>query len=165
MTKEELQKLVREEGSERNFSYKGFECHIRRFGNGDRVHLCGYVVIPECHWAYGKEYDFITSVADISVHGGLTFAGDSIEPGSWWIGFDCAHCMDISSLDELGQPWTPNSSYRDMPYVENELKQLVEQIIAVEYSEVPQKFIITREQALSSYITLSDLIPLPNDHD
>lgn len=45
----------------------GLPCMIVRGPSGS---LCGYVGVPECHSAHGKDYDSL----DVEVHGGLTFA-------------------------------------------------------------------------------------------
>jgi hypothetical protein len=104
---------VRAEGNEKRFSYKGFECVILRCG----VHLCGYVGIPKGHKYYGKDYYHI----NVDVHGGLTYANK--DDGYWVIGFDCAH-----SGDYTGGMFDSEGTYRDMEYVESQIKSLVEQI-------------------------------------
>lgn len=48
-------------------------------------HRCGYVILPENHPAYGKDYD---DLSGIDVHGGLTFSNEGM------FGFDCAHWDD-----------------------------------------------------------------------
>lgn len=63
----------------------------------------GYVIIPEGHPFYGKDYDDI----DVNVHGGLTFSEfgykldwEEIKPEdkrSWVVGFDTAHWGDNHS--------------------------------------------------------------------
>lgn len=66
--------------------------------------LCGYVGVPPTHPDYGSDYADV----DVSVHGGLTFAGKCQEDGLichrvevgedddvWWLGFDMAHWLDV----------------------------------------------------------------------
>lgn len=121
--------------------------------------LCGYVGVPPSHPAFGKFYDDV----DVEVHGGLTFAdkchesddeGRGIchvtepgEPDVWWLGFDCAHFMDVSpAMDarsasiglfrfptsSLGnEPGTPGSSYKGVAYVRGEVTELARQLAAV----------------------------------
>lgn len=75
--------------------------------------LCGYVGVPPGHPLHGKSYNDV----EVSVHGGLTFAdkcrpeaddggichvADPGEPDDvWWLGFDCAHAMDLSPHMEM----------------------------------------------------------------
>src|SRR4051812_17731696 len=82
----------------------GLACLIVRNAMGA---LCGYVGVPKGHPAYGKEYGSV----DVDVHGGLTFSDKCSESSSecggichvapegeddvWWLGFDCAHYMDL----------------------------------------------------------------------
>lgn len=53
----------------------GLDCMVVR--NGRMGNLCGYVGVGPDHPAFGKHYD---SLADIDVHGGLTFADSCHEP-------------------------------------------------------------------------------------
>jgi hypothetical protein len=87
-------------------TFEGFDYLILRMPMG---HLCGYVAIPPSHPFYQKGYCEIEDCYDISVHGGLTFAGPGLEPmqkDTWYLGFDCAHCNDWSSFDPQGHRWT-----------------------------------------------------------
>lgn len=121
--------LIKQEGDKKDFVYKDYKCHIIRhktFGN-----LCGYIDIPLEHKLYDVHYDDI----DVYVHGGLTYNGIGIDgiPSAYVIGFDCAHYGDLSPYLEMRFPeWLrvdSNDIYRDMDYVENELKNAVDQII------------------------------------
>lgn len=65
------------------------------------------------------------------VHGGITYSGDAYwaggEKGTWWYGFDCAHCDDIQP--GMMRPYTPpNATYRDLAYVFAECERLAEQL-------------------------------------
>ena len=97
-------------------------------------HLCGYVALSFNHPYYGKDYNDI----DVSVHGGLTFAGtrdgDSRGKGFWWVGFDCAHFGDYSpGIGELlHREFREDEHYRNLEYVTNELKSLAFQLSQVE---------------------------------
>ena len=83
----------------------GLDCMAHRNGSGA---WCGYVGVPAGHPAYGQDYDNV----DVDCHGGLTFAAGCQETGDpahgichvpqegrpaevWWLGFDCAHFMDL----------------------------------------------------------------------
>lgn len=79
-------------------------------------------------------YDSITGNMDegklsisscFNVHGGLTFSGDPDNKGNWWFGFDCAHAGDYVPACPMG------GSYKEVYYVENQCKQLVEQMLKV----------------------------------
>lgn len=52
-------------------------------------HWCGYVHVPDGHPWHGAGCREIR----VDVHGGVTVAG-AVEPGSWWLGFDCCHVRD-----------------------------------------------------------------------
>lgn len=106
------------DGKNKEFLYKGYKGIIVQ--HQAIGHLCGYVVIPEEHPLYRKRYDDI----DAEVHGGLTYSGTGlISREEFCIGFDCAHAGD----------WVPmyginDETYRDLNYVENEIKNLIDQI-------------------------------------
>jgi hypothetical protein len=86
---------------------------------GPAGHWCGYVGVPEGHWAHGANYDDVDALNPnqdvwVAAHGGLTFASACqphpdgpqfgvchiAQPGRpdnvWWLGFDCAHAGDLS---------------------------------------------------------------------
>jgi len=72
-------------------------------------------------------------VLAVDVHGGLTFASDSIkdtpEQGLWWFGFDCSHAGDISPNYDFG-PF-PGDVYRIAEYVKKECESLADQLTAI----------------------------------
>lgn len=112
--------------------------------------LCGYVGVPESHPCFMASYDEASEKCPaISVHGGLTFDGfcktngdeaDSIchavEPGEndrvWWLGFDCAHCMDRCDMARP-DPRFPHRDdvYRNFAYVTAEVTNLAQQLSSV----------------------------------
>jgi len=118
-------------------------------------HFCGYVGLQRGHKLYGKGYDEAHDFMEIDVHGGLTYAGPCEEaagreprelichvpePGEshnrWWLGFDCAHFMDLSpklikDLKEWGsfiEGAHAKDVYRDIDYVMDEVKRLADQL-------------------------------------
>lgn len=122
----------------------GLPCLILRNGGGA---LCGYVGVTREHPLYGVDY----TEPDIEVHGGLTFAGrcgggpDAEQmgichvPGEgeaddiWWLGFDCAHCYDLSpGMASLGL--AHGEVYRDISYVRGEIDSLARQLSIYEES-------------------------------
>lgn len=68
-------------------------------------HLCGYVMVPNNHPAYGKPDEYDPSINEINCHGGITLAEFNNHPehpypvkqtetNAYWIGFDCGHYGD-----------------------------------------------------------------------
>lgn len=138
----------------------GLDCLIVRNPLGA---LCGYVGVPpghplyevDCEPAYEQAYE---RGVDLHVHGGLTFA-DRCAPGEpvegichvaasgataepWWLGFDTAHCGDLtplsSILDEIVVPMmgiqcgpSRNDTYKDVAYVKHECATLAKQLADV----------------------------------
>lgn len=133
MTREELNAILKKEGNYKAFEYKGYKCRILRMGEGMDPeyrldHLCGYVLLTKEDRCYGKEYDTIP----YTVHGGFTYSSHRLhnQPEEWWrIGFDCAHACDISLPYQLNSELS-SAVYRTMDYVEEELKRLVDQVLA-----------------------------------
>lgn len=82
----------------------------------------------------GEDLEKIRIDCTISVHGGLTYsgrgwrgAGENIR--SWYFGFDCAHCYDISpAYDSM---FSSGSVYRDIDFVKNEIAVLSKQLAGV----------------------------------
>lgn len=81
----------------------------------------------------------------LNAHGGVNFArnyimglDDSILGKRWWFGFDTAHAGDLMPF-ELDMPGFPvgrrHGVYRDFEYVENEVMNLADQLVAF----LPQK--------------------------
>lgn len=137
----------------------GLDCMIVR--NRHMHHLCGYVGVPEGHPAYEKSYHDVSA----DVHGGLTYSSHCQEndkdhgichvqePGRpdrvWWLGFDCAHCDDLSPsrvpthLPSIlgGDDLAGNGygTYRDIEYVREECVSLAAQLKAMDTVPDPSK--------------------------
>jgi hypothetical protein len=123
-----------------DFEHAGFACLALRNHYGA---WCGYVAVPPGHPMHGRPYDDV----DAEVHGGLTYshACDGAichvpRPGEsdnvWWLGFDCSHAWDlVPALDGLCHGRFPtlfdHATYRDLEYVQNEIRSLAEQLAAV----------------------------------
>lgn len=120
------------------FFYKDVICRLERSSLGS---WCGYVLLPENH-PWGKEdYENINA----EVHGGITYR--ELEESGWWIGFDCAHAMDITpAIQELYEESKNNilkkfpslqsspvfnQTYKDVEFVKKECESLVDQMISV----------------------------------
>jgi len=116
--------------------------------------LCGYAAVPPGHPLHGRDPGDL----DVTCHGGLTY-GEKCRgpichvpaPGEpddvWWFGFDCAHAFDQvpglmavqrrHNLEALGRPppreafmAMPEWTYKDIPYVTEEVEDLAEQLVA-----------------------------------
>ncbi len=130
-----------------NWQHKGYECMLVR--NMHTLIWCGYVGVEPGHPAYGKKYDQV----DVSVHGGLTYADacddgficHTVPPGGednvWWLGFDCAHYMDLvpsmKLVEKEIQEKDPGnrlgnmdtwSTYRNFEWVKKETEALADQL-------------------------------------
>ena len=84
-----------------------------------------------------------------NVHGSLTYAGENhpVESDLWWLGFDCGHAGDRRDLDKVLELWGNNPRIqqrieidkqypfdkdypiRELDYVQQECRNLVDQII------------------------------------
>lgn len=127
MNYQELMALVAREGDEKHFEYKGYRCRISRVGKEYSGHLCGYIEIPTWHALYEMDYDEIERRFnyELPAHGGLTFSG--YVQGRYWIGFDCAHFGDLRPFSRFVS--NECEGYRDMNYVESNIKQIIDFII------------------------------------
>lgn len=135
-----------QEPDREEFQVLGYRCLLLRNASGS---WCGYVALdhPQ-HPAFGKHYDDV----NVSVHGGLTFSGKAIpgaiefapdpvfHPAPWVLGFDTAHYGDFSpAIDSagarkalgLGSERAYYGTYRDVSYVKDELRRLVDQLSAM----------------------------------
>lgn len=141
MIKPEYEKLVLEEGNEKEFTYKGFNCLIKRVRPDSAGHLCGYVEIPSNHLLYDKDYDEIESEYnyDLPSHCGLTYSGSMLGDERFFIGFDCGHYGDVSPCIPDGYPdfFTAyeGDTYKDMEYVQQTLTNMVDFIIEKEVTQ------------------------------
>lgn len=122
----------------------GLPCLVVRGPSGA---LCGYVGVPAGHPLFGKDND--GDACDyIRVHGGLTFSGPCADAGDearhichvpgpgepdhvWWLGFDCAHCDDLSPA-RFDSRWARLSeeTYKNIAYVRAEVARLAAQLKA-----------------------------------
>jgi hypothetical protein len=123
----------------------GYKCRIERQKSSGT--LCGYVGVFKGHPAYGEMYE---GVNVFEVHGGLTFS-DTDKNGVHWFGFDTAHFGDfcpgvvMSMLkyapdSDTKSRWMRGANgmfrdddvYRTWEYVENEVRELVRALWALE---------------------------------
>ena len=132
-----------------------YPCMIVRHSSG---HLCGYVGVSVKHPYFEKGDDCYSGSDDswLDVHGGLTYVGKcqtkrkeceavchKVELGEddniWWLGFDCAHAGDYSSMsyskDMCIKYPHDEDIYRNIGYVKSQCKSLAEQLAAVDQNE------------------------------
>lgn len=50
----------------------------------------------------------------------------------WWLGFDCAHCGDVSPGTERSGGPDPTGTYKDIGYVRMEVERLARQLASGE---------------------------------
>ena len=127
---EKVLDIIQHEPNYETFDYKGYHCVIKRMMYPSGGQLNGYVRLPKGHKFYGKGYDDIP----VECHGGLTFAGE-LEDGDsdYYIGFDTAHFQDYMPFMQFALPATlrfddPCAHYKDIAYVRNECKKIVDQL-------------------------------------
>jgi hypothetical protein len=125
----------------------GLPCLIKRNHMGA---LCGYVGVAEGHPWFKKGCDAVYGMFPngVDVHGGLTFADFSQDESSpddiphrichipgpgephrvWWLGFDCSHAFDLApGMREYSSRAHSENVYRDVPYVEAQIRNLAKQ--------------------------------------
>ena len=107
----------------------GLDCMIHRNQAGA---LCGYVGVGPDHPWHGKSYSEVEATGQVDVHGTLTYSDKCNEkateangichvpaPGRehniWWLGFDCAHQMDvIPGYEEFKTKHPVNAAIHDI---------------------------------------------------
>ncbi|MBB5431369.1 hypothetical protein [Nocardiopsis composta] len=93
----------------------GYTCRILR--HPAMGHLCGYLHLPAGHpWADADPED----LADVEVHGGITYTTDG-DDGGRVVGFDCCHHADLVPAHPF-----PGGVYRTADYVRGELGALAQ---------------------------------------
>lgn len=129
----------------REISLHGLIVRSPDFGN-----LNGYVGVPIGNIFHGKELPYAMtgnqSVLLLNVHGGVTFSGSGsahrelyhfrlMKPDLWYIGFDTAHYNDLTphtyqTLKEIGRDTSFLGTYKDINYVERQVRRLASQIMS-----------------------------------
>jgi len=115
----------------------GFPCLIVRGPSGA---LCGYVGVTKGHKYFNVDYNNVP----VDVHGGLTYSNKCqshddeahgvchiVETGEdedvWWLGFDCAHYLDICPKHNF--PLSGDETYKNLAYVKTEITNLALQLL------------------------------------
>ena len=119
------------------FPHKGLICEVAR--HPSQGHYCGYVLVPKGHKLYEMGYDEAYGMADINVHGGLTYADSHNE--YWALGFDCNHGGDFNvpqdeRIRELSKEFLHGGIYRDFEYVKGECESLAESFGGEEIDDI-----------------------------
>lgn len=137
---ETLTKQIKEEGDFDKGVVLGMSFVIWRhpsFG-----HWCGYVGVSKGSKLDGRNYYISTesenglskleqAINNISVHGGLTYAGklkDRSGDDLWYFGFDCNHSGDLAPFTAEKYPMMADGSYKDKEFVMAEIKSLAMQL-------------------------------------
>lgn len=146
---DQVDQIISSEPNFKRFRHRGLNCFIVR--HPVMGHLCGYVQVPrgtklERHLRKADRnkvsaYDS-HRLRGIDVHWGLSFCGSSrhyrMKKGIW-LGFDCAHLGDVipkfkqleGMLTGTSLKLNAGSAYRDICYVEGEVRGLADQITRV----------------------------------
>ena len=140
MPNNNLEKQIKKEGDFEKGEVLGLPFVIWRhpsFG-----HWCGYVGVPKESRLNGKNY-YISSesenglskleqaINDISIHGGLTYAGKLGERSKddlWYFGFDCGHAGDLEPFMIEKYPTMADGYYKDKEFVMTEVESLAKQL-------------------------------------
>jgi hypothetical protein len=117
------------EPDEYDFSWRGYKCLCRR--NQHSQTWLGYVLLPHGH-AFNDSGTYKKYVTEeLDVHGGVTFYDRVPKMDTTIIGFDCNHLGDYAPAASLTPIDDPRElKYRTLSYVRIELRNLVDQIIA-----------------------------------
>ena len=103
-------------------------------------HWCGYIGVPKDSRLNGKSYYISTesenglskleqAIDDISVHGGLTYAGNRDEKSdTWYFGFDCGHSGDVEPFMAEKYPHLADGTYKNKDFVMVEVENLAKQL-------------------------------------
>jgi hypothetical protein len=145
------------DGEEDRYDFQtgaGLPAIIQRSALGN---LCGYVIVPPGHPAYGRTRESLRQVFDApggityakGPEGSVSYATAPGEPeGYWAIGFDCGHAFDlVPALESLGflqrfDPFGPMAKllalhrnravYRDVGYVRAHCEMLAAQLAVIQ---------------------------------
>ena len=128
MNIEEYYAIIRKEPDFILWKEEKYFCLIIR--NLELLNLCGYVGVTTNSKLYKKDYHE-EELLNIDIHGGLTFSGlhdsysvEGYPSDIWWIGFDCAHCYDITK-SYIEYEYVEDAEYRDIKYVKNQIRILL----------------------------------------
>lgn len=140
MEKKQFEEIIKKEGDFEKGTMLGLPFIIWR--HPETKHWCGYVGVPKDSRLHGKEYYISTesenglskleeAINNISVHGGLTAAGelgDRSGDDVWYFGFDCAHGGDLVSYMFDYPQFGDESTYKDKNFIMTEVENLARQL-------------------------------------
>ena len=113
------------------------------------------------------EKELASIVLLLQAHGGITYAQEGkadgkLALGTWWFGFDCAHCGDLQPL--FAQSYGPmaGDEYRSMAFVIHECESLAEQLQQVQAGALVEDIAVGAklEKAAKSLVTAMSCIAL-----
>lgn len=96
-----IEEIMKKEGNEKEFEYKGYKCFIHRmtYDNGKKLgHLNGYVKLPDNHKFtkidyYDTDFDLTANINYSECH--LPYCESEI---GWYFGMSYDHIYDINPL-------------------------------------------------------------------
>lgn len=124
------------------FTHKSHDCVLIRNNGGA---WCGYAQIPEGH-PWHEDLGILDERID--VHGGVTYQGNRMGDGRYFVGFDCAHWQDLTpgyaaainllsdgpfkkmqtQMNEILERKNEENTYRDIEFAKGECIKMVEEI-------------------------------------
>jgi len=122
----------------------------------------GYVALPKSHPLYGLSYDAINDF--VSVHGGLTYAGDHLPDGRkspvWWVGFDTGHAGDVvPGMDSLPEDVKARIKAQAQQFVAALFDMNVEDLPEEEPGEYrDREFVLSEVAYLASQLSVNNLM-------
>jgi hypothetical protein len=129
------------EGDRREFELHGYHCLIVR--DAAAGYLSGFVGVPRGHGLYGVDH---ADLQGVTVHGGFEYSGPAPHeqperPNVWYFGFDCDHlddiCLrDLVAFDPISFGVKRTASYKDMEFVDREVRRLAEELKSNEHFRV-----------------------------
>jgi len=123
------------------WTYRGVECIARR--NMQTGSWCGYVDLPREVWEkfYLLKLNLTNTLEEIiNVHGGVTYAENSLDKDAFRVGFDCTHVGDkmpkmFNAETAMAKKLVEDEVYRDLAFVIAECESMVDQILRVTQQE------------------------------
>jgi len=136
MTLEEFENIIEQEGEHFDFVHNGYSCYIRR-----HLHFknwSGYIKLTtdnKLHLSYLNGLTIFDNCDVPSIHGGWTY--EYLDGINYIIGFDCAHCSDISLLNFQSYNYLdlkdkilydPKTTYKTKSFVIDEIKRVCDEL-------------------------------------
>ena len=119
----DIEQIIAEEGDFEHWTDEetGFLCCIVR--SEYALTWNGYVQVPKNYAAYGMDID---QLGHIAVHRNVSYSGDRLEDGNYWVGFDCSHAGDL--LPAAPRALQKYGEYRTKEYATHQVTRLAWQL-------------------------------------